>query len=128
MPVQVGMSKFIELKDQVRARGNRRWFYSRQIDLIVWMGDDDSLDAFEFYYDKAVDEHVLIWQKGTGFSHLAVEDGEQKPVLNYKQTPILVADGRLDPGRIRRLFEAVIDDLPREIANPVRRELGHMTG
>jgi dipeptidyl aminopeptidase/acylaminoacyl peptidase len=116
--------EFVELTADNSALGNRRWFYSPQIDLVVWTDSDHSLVAFELYYDKAVDEHVLIWRQGSGFTHLAVEDGEQKPVLQYKQTPILVADGHFDLDRIRRLFQASYEGLPPAVAHVVRRALG----
>ena len=88
------------------------------------MNERNALVAFELYYDKAVNEHVLIWRRDAGFTHRAVEDGEQKPVLHYKQAPILVADGHLDLDRIRRLFLGSCEDLPPEVAQVVGQALG----
>jgi hypothetical protein len=117
------MRKFVELKADNGVLGNRRWFYSPQIDLIVWANEANALVAFEFYYDKAVDEHVLIWHQDSGFTHMAVEDGEQKPVLQYKQAPILVADGHCDLDRIRGLFQDSCEDLPSEVVQVVHQAL-----
>ena len=121
------MNKFIELKAEPGPGGNRRWFSSPEIDLIVWLDRTDSIAAFEFYYDKNVDEHVLIWRGGSGFTHLAVDDGEQKPALEYKQSPILIPDGSFDPDRIRRLFEGSCQELPADLADAVRLKLEQLT-
>lgn len=101
----------------------RRWFSSTELDLIVWHDTEGSIAGFEFYYDKTVNEHVLIWWADKGFVHLAVDDGEQKPAHSHKQTPILVPDGRVDPGRIRKLFTDSSRHLPDEIAGLVKSKL-----
>ena len=108
------LTRVMELKKDRRPPGadRRRWFSSPEMDLIVWFGEGGALDGFEFYYDKNRSEHVLIWQEGLGFRHLAVDDGETKPALDYKQSPILIPDGEFQSGRIRRLFSAVRDELP----------------
>ena len=101
------MSRMIELKNAAQATGTgrRRWFSSTDMDLIVWQEDDDTPTRFELYYDKSRREHVMIWRAARGFSHLAVDDGEQKPAMEFKQSPVLVPDGHVDPNRISRLFE-----------------------
>ena len=116
------MSRLIELKSDQRLVGNRRWFSSPDIDLIIWTDQLDSIVALEFYYDKNINEHVLLWRQRSGFTHLAVDDGE-KPTLEYKRTPILISDGRYDPDRIRSLFEGSCNDLPADIASEVREKL-----
>lgn len=122
------MSGLIELKRNQDEEPGRRWFYSTALDLIVWHADDGALTAFELYYDKQSSEHVLTWQAERGFGHFAVDDGEQKPVGEYKQTPILVADGDIDAGRILRLFEGVSAQLPSEVAGGVRERLAGFPG
>jgi hypothetical protein len=121
------VSKLIELKGDQSLVGNRRWFSSREIDLVIWTDKINSIVAFEFYYDKNVNEHVLIWRESSGFTHLAVDDGERKPALEYKQTPILVIDGCFDPDRIRNLFEGSCEDLPADVAHCVRLQLEKLT-
>ena len=120
------VNRLIELKSEQSIVENRIWFSSSDMDLIVWTDDTQSIAAFELYYDKNVNEHVLIWRKASGFSHLAVDDGEQKPVLNYKEAPMLVPDGIFDPDRIRRLFERLQDGLPTPIARAIRQKLGKL--
>jgi hypothetical protein len=106
----------------------RRWFSSPEMDLIVWYGEGRSVAAFELYYDKNRAEHVLIWRTGQGFSHLAVDDGEQNPVFEYKEAPILIPDGQFDLERIREQFEESSEKLPADIAGLVSSKLRQWRG
>jgi len=121
------VNKLIELKSDQCSVENRRWFSSSDLDLIVWFSESQSVKAFELYYDKNINEHVLIWRKEKGFSHQAVDDGEQKPALNYKEAPILIPDGIFDPDRIRQLFERFQEELPATVAKMVGQELSRLT-
>ena len=119
------LNALIEFKgtQQIAGERRRRWFSSTDMDLIVWYGEDDSIAGFELYYDKNIREHVFIWGADSGFVHLAVDDGEQKPVLDYKEAPILIPDGHVDPNRIRYLFEGSREHLPAEVATLVLSKL-----
>jgi len=119
------LNALIEFKgtQQIAGERRRRWFSSTDMDLIVWYDEGDSIAGFELYYDKNIREHVFIWRAGSGFAHLAVDDGEQKPVLDYKEAPILIPDGQIDPNRIRSLFEVSCENLPAEVVALVRRKL-----
>jgi len=122
------MNALIELKNarQLGDERRRRWFISSDLDLIVWY-NDKSISGFELYYDKSIHEHVLIWSEDSGYIHLAVDDGEQKPVLEYKEAPILIPDGYVDPAHISRLFEESCGDLPPEIVILVSTKLGQFS-
>ena len=124
------MSALIELQGirQIADELRRQWFSSTDMDLIVWYDESDLISRFELYYDKNVHEHVLIWRAESGFAHLAVDDGEQKPVLSYKETPILIPDGQVDPNRISNLFEKSCQNLPAELITLVRRKLVRYQG
>lgn len=124
------MSALIELQGtrQIADELRRRWFSSTDLDLIVWYDESDLISRFELYYDKNVQEHVLIWRAEGGFAHLAVDDGEQKPVLFYKETPILIPDGHVDPSRIMSLFEKSCQNLPAEVITLVRQKLVQYQG
>jgi len=119
------LNALIELKvvQQIADERRRRWFSSTDMDLIVWYEADGSIAGFELYYDKNIREHVFIWGADSGFTHLAVDDGEQKPVLDYKEAPILIPDGHVDPDRIRHLFERSRENLPAEVASLVLGKL-----
>ena len=119
------LNALTELKgvQQTADERRRRWFSSTDMDLIVRYDENASIAGFELYYDKNIREHVFIWEADSGFAHLAVDDGEQKPVLDYKEAPILIPDGHVDPKRIRHLFEGSRENLPAEVATLVLRKL-----
>ena len=87
------------------------------------VGEDPALDvprqeaagisSFEFCYDKPQDEHVLRWREGEGFRHARVDDGEDNPARN--RTPIHVADGEFDLGRLAARFRQLGSDIDPEI-------------
>ena len=107
---------------QIPGEPQRRWFTSREFDLIVWLADDQGFSGFESCYDKLHNEHAIAWSKASGFRHMAVDDGEQRPG-KYKATPILVADGLFDAGRIHAAFRAASRTLPQEVADYVLQAL-----
>lgn len=97
---------------QVPGESRRRWFTSDHCDLIVWLRDDDSAEAFQFCYDKGSGEHALTWTERGGFSHMAVDPGD-KPA-GHKGAPILLANGAFEASRILQLFQAQSSQLPSE--------------
>lgn len=99
---------------QVAGEPRRRWFMAMDMDLIVWYDEANEPVAFQLCYDKTRKEHALTWKRGRGFSHLAVDSGESNS-LSGNMTPILVANGRFDPERIRQRFEAASSNLPQDI-------------
>jgi len=121
------VNRLIELKSEQSIVENRRWFSSSDVDLIVWTDETQAITAFEFYYDKHLNEHVLMWSEESGFGHLAVDDGERRGVLNYKEAPVLIPDGTFDPDRIKHLFERSQDGLPTPIGKAIRQKLGKLT-
>src|SRR5689334_19925063 len=88
---------------QVPGDPPRRWFMSRQCDLIVWFGDDGSPMGFQFCYDKDDVEHALTWIEGKGYNHMRV-DTAGGDFAKGTGTPLLVANGVFDPRRILEVF------------------------
>ena len=89
---------------QVPGEARRRWFSSVNFDLIVWLNERNGIDGFQLCYDKTGEERALTWRHGTGFSHAAVDSGEDR-TGKYKSSPILVPDGRFDGGTIAARFK-----------------------
>jgi len=121
------MKEWIKVR-QIPGESKRRWFSSKDFDLIVWLSDDQSFPGdqtftgFELCYNKLHGEHSITWNRTGGFCHMAVDDGEQRPG-KFKATPILVPDGILD---IKQLYLSFLDasrSLPEEIANFVLQAL-----
>ena len=115
-----------ELRDtrQIEGEPRRRWFCARELELIVWVDDDDDPIGFQLCYDKLIRERALTWREGRGFDHAAVDDGSGMPT-KYKGTPILVADGRFDPERVSGIFLEASAELPGPIRDYVAAKLAH---
>lgn len=103
---------------QIPGERRRRWFSSADFDLIVWLNDDATFAGFELCYDKLLAEQSLVWHPESGFSHAAVDAGENGPD-RHKASPIHVAGGRFDAPRVVAAFAAESADLPREVAEYV---------
>jgi hypothetical protein len=119
---ETGMKEFINVR-QIPGELKRRWFSSNEFDLIVWLADDERLSGFELCYDKQGKQRSLRWSDAGGFQHMAVDDGEQVPG-KYKETPVLIADGRFDADQVHSDLSAVSHLLPVEIAEYVLGAIG----
>lgn len=113
-----------ELRDtrQVPGEPRRRWFSSPDLDLIVWLDDDEQLVGFQLCYDKTRGERALTWRLGRGYDHMGVDDGESGPG-QYKSTPILVADGFFDRARVAEIFLECSESVPQDIRSTVSKLL-----
>jgi hypothetical protein len=107
---------------QIPGEPRRRWFTSNQFDLIVWLGDEGGFAGFELCYDRQHRERALVWRPASGFSHMAIDDGEARPG-KHKATPVLVADGLFDVARVRADFARESTSLPKELADYVLARL-----
>lgn len=109
-----------ELRDarQVEGEPRRRWFSSPDLDLIVWLDEQDAIVGFQLCYDKSRGERALTWRLARGYDHMGVDDGEANPA-QYKSTPILVADGFFDSDRVIGIFIESSEDVPQDIRDTV---------
>jgi hypothetical protein len=103
---------------QVPGEPRRRWFFSPDVDLIVWLDDADTLIGFQLCYEKAHGERALTWRADRGYDHSGVDDGEAH-LSAYKQSPILVADGRLNRARVSEIFHEASDAVPEGIRTAI---------
>jgi hypothetical protein len=81
----------------------RRWFSDEYFDLILWEDENKDILRFELCYGKNKDEHAFIWSRQSGNSHLKVDDGEDVSG-SFKMSPIMIADGHVDPESILAKF------------------------
>src|SRR5215475_5813525 len=107
---------------QIPGEPRRRWFTSSNIDLIVWLDENEAPTGFQLCYDKEQHEHALTWTEGTGYSHMAVDPGEPRPA-RHKATPILVPDGTVDAMRILEEFRREAQSVPSDFARLVESKL-----
>jgi len=123
--VNAVMAGFAEVRHvrQVPGEPRRRWFNSRDLELIVWLDESGSPIGFQLCYDRRRAEHALTWTPELGFLHMAVDDGEKEAGLRYKATPILVPDGHFNANRVSGLFAEASGTLPPEVAELVAAKL-----
>jgi len=111
---------------QVAGEPRRRWFFSDQLDLVVWEDEDGSIYGFQLAYDKYRNEHSVSWHKDRGFTHYVVDDGE--PFAGVNSTPILYADGPFERNRVLEVFHALACAVPANIAAFVEGKLREYEG
>jgi hypothetical protein len=107
---------------QVPSEHPRRWFTDEDMDLVVWLGDDDSIVGFQLAYDQIRSEHALTWKYQSGFQHDSVDNGEGRPG-KYKATPILIPDGEFSAPVIAERFKERATDIDEVVSGFVYAKL-----
>ena len=121
------MLREISAARQISGEPARRWFTSPNIDLFVWLDDQNSPTGFQLCYDKQQREHALTWTEEAGFSHMAVDGGEAR-AARYKGTPILLANGAIDAKQILEDFRREAQSLPVEFVQLVAGRIKQLAG
>ena len=117
---QSDMLREVQRVSQPSGESPRRWFEDDTLDLVVWQSADGTIVGFQLCYEKGTArERALTWLQGSGFSHLRVDDGEDRPG-KYKMTPILVADGSFDQNEVVRRLEDASGGIDPVVARAVR--------
>lgn len=103
----------------------RKWFYSRQMDLVVWVDEAGAPVGMQLSYEvSSLEKKILTWIKARGYSHEGLDEGEGRP-FRYKMTPIAVPDGVFNREEILERFLAEsegMDDHVREFVAGKLRE------
>jgi hypothetical protein len=107
---------------QIAGESRRRWFSDEYFDLIVWYDERDRISGFQLCYGKPENEHALTWREEGGFTHHAVDGGENKPG-KQKETPILIPDGAFAHRAVAEKFEAASGRLEQDLKKLVREKL-----
>lgn len=94
---------FSEHRDVKQERsGQRRWFESDEIDLVVWLDDAGSTIGFQLCFALPDGERALTWRRDSGFAHGRIDSGDHSPLRN--ETPILVSGGAVPWAQVETLF------------------------
>ena len=106
------------------ATHRKHWFTDECFDLFVWLDKQNQITSYQLAYEKNTDrEHIITWQRGTGYKHNKVDSGD-KPG-KYKESPILVPDGTCDTDIIAERFRKASAELPQTIADFVEQSIRH---
>jgi predicted Zn finger-like uncharacterized protein len=108
---------------QVPGESPRRWFTSKEMELIVWLGAHGQPHGFQLCFGRrGDDEHALTYWPGRGLS-AAVIDEKADPV-GIKGSPTLAPNAAVDLPKVRAAFASLGEDLPADVRALVLRELG----
>ena len=91
----------------------RRWFSGEEMDLYVWLNDEEVIVAYQLTYDKPHSEKAVVWKEEEGISHLGVDDGSNPG--GHPGSPLLVPDGKMNGTRIIAKLKEHGSDLDSEI-------------
>lgn len=107
---------------QIKGEPKRRWFSDGDLELIVWLDENDGIVGFQLCCEVDKEPKALTWYENKGFLHSGIDDGDSR-VGAYKPSPILISDGVFDKKTIEKRFAASSPSLPEEIADFVKRKL-----
>lgn len=124
MEEHIKKDQLVEFRNcrQIRGEPLRRWFCNRNIDLIVWFGEQDQIQGFQFCYRDGHAEYAVTWWEKEGFRRQLVDEGDGFP-RRRAMSPILVGSfgkpssylvdvfrdqrGEIDP-RVAGFVEAIL--------------------
>lgn len=98
----------------------RRWFFSHDLDLIVWY-ENNCFYGFQLCYDVQGDQHAITWFIDRGFTHTRVDAGDTVP--GKPRTPILLPNGFFDNVRIANQFKKAAMRIDARVSEIVYRLL-----
>jgi hypothetical protein len=111
---------------QVEGEPLRKWYFSHDLDLVVWFDPAGVSCAFQLAYDKYRGEHSISWHFERGYCHYVVDDGER--YAGCFETPLLYANGPFKRDAVLEKFHALSSDLPSDIAELVAEKLRGFNG
>jgi len=106
---------------QIRGESRRRWFFSHEMDLLVWFDDENRPSAFQLSYGKYRDEHAIRWKLSQGYTHYRVDDGRSAGIA--AGAPLVTVDGAFHPGQVLERFLELSTEVPSPIAEFVAARL-----
>ena len=113
---------------QVPGESPRRWFTSKDLDLILWLGPRGEPYGYQLCYGKeAGDERaVTFWPERGGLTQSRVDEGRGDP-LSVKGVPTLKTTGSFDaPTAVLARFLASKGELDSQFVDFVAQRLGSL--
>ena len=86
------------------------WFTKENLDLFIWLSEQDEIIRFEFTYDKPNNEKSLIWSLESGLSHSGIDDGSRPG--KHPSTPILLNDVPFNKNELANMLEEQRNVIP----------------
>ena len=108
-------------KKKVPGEKHRRWFFSHELDLVVWLDDAEKPIGVQLAYGKYRNEHSISWHVHKGFRHYVVDEGN--PLPGESETPLLRESGAFIAAPVIDLFRSLSIEMPAYIARFVIEKL-----
>ena len=87
------------------------WFTEEELDLFIWVSDQNEIVKFQFSYDKPNNEKLFLWESGIGLKHAYVDDGSRPG--KYPSSPILLDEAPYDKSVVVDLLQRKSGDIPK---------------
>jgi hypothetical protein len=111
---------------QVAGEPPRKWYFSQDLDLVVWFDPAGVPCAFQLAYDKYKGEHSIAWHSERGYRHSIVDDGERQ--AGDFETPLLYANGPFKKDSVLEKFLKLSEELPSAVKDLVVKKLREFDG
>ena len=110
---------------QVPGEPRRRWYFSHEMDLIVWSDAADQPLFFQLSYDKHRIERIVRWKSANGFTHWLANDRatDEDAWWGSQGAGFMVPDGPFDARRVRARFLTLSGAMPWNITEFVANQL-----
>ena len=106
----------------------RRWFYSKEMDLVVWVDEAGAPAGFQLSYEvSSLEKKLLTWIKARGYSHESLDEGEGRP-FRHKMAPIAVPDGVFNQEEVLDRFLEKSEEIDNHVREFVARKLREYPG
>lgn len=106
---------------QIDGEAPRKWYFSHELDLVVWFDPHCKPYSFQLAYAKYHGEHSISWHREKGYQHYVVDDGEGS--YGKAQTPFLYSDGAFSKDKVLQQFLELSNELPAEVIALVTKAL-----
>jgi len=116
-----GLRELVNVR-QVPGESPRRWFTSKEMELIVWLGAHGEPFGFQLCFGRrGDDERALTFWPGRGLSASVID--EKADPVGIKGSPTLEPNAPVDLPAVRERFAALGAELPDDVRALVTREL-----
>jgi len=107
---------------QIKGELPRKWYFSEELDLVVWFNPAEIPCAFQLAYDKNSYEKSISWHFEKGYRHYVVNNSR------WFATPLLNEGGLFKKDKVLKQFLALSSELPLPVAELVSSRLQEFNG
>lgn len=118
-----GLRELVNVR-QVPGESPRRWFTSKEMELIVWLNTNGRPHGFQLCFGKrGRDEKAVTYWPGRGLSAASIDEGSEP--VGIKASPTLAPNEPVELPAVLAQFLAVSAEVPEDIRALVSKELSN---